>query len=57
MRATINLFYKDGRWMTVRTFDGTDKEIKKHVKETMAIYKNAGAASYEILDEAGKVIG
>lgn len=55
--ATINLYYKDGRWMTVRTFTGTEKEIKKHVKATMATYKNAGAASYDILDENGKVIG
>jgi hypothetical protein len=57
MKATINLYYKDGRWMTVRTFEGSEKEIKKHVKETMQVYKNAGAASYDILDEAGKVIG
>ena len=57
MRATINLYYKDGRWMTVRTFEGSDKEIKKHAKDTLAIYKNAGAASYDILDEDGKVIG
>ena len=57
MRATINLYYKDGRWMTVRTFSGTDKQIKKHAKDTLAVYKNAGAASYEILDEDGKVIG
>jgi hypothetical protein len=57
MKATINLYYKDGRFMTVRTFDGTDKEIKKHAKDTVAVYKNAGAASYDILDEAGKVIG
>jgi hypothetical protein len=57
MKATINLYYKDGRWMTVRTFNGSEKEIKKHAKETLAIYTNAGAASYDILDESGKVIG
>jgi hypothetical protein len=57
MKATINLYYKDGRWMTKRTFSGSEKEIKKHVKDTMAVYKNAGAASYDILDEDGKVIG
>ncbi len=57
MRATINLYYKDGRWMTVRTFEGTEKDIKKHAKDTLATYKNAGATSYDILDEAGTVIG
>ena len=57
MKATINLYYKDGRWMTCRTFTGTEKEIKAHVKQTMETYKNAGAASYDILDEAGKAIG
>jgi hypothetical protein len=57
MKATINLYYKDGRWMTVRTFSGTEKEVKKHAKDTLAVYTNAGAASFEILDEDGKVIG
>ena len=57
MKAKINLYYKDGRWMTVRTFSGTEKDIKKHAKDTLQIYKNAGAASYDILDEDGKVIG
>jgi hypothetical protein len=57
MKATINLYYKDGRFMTVRTFDGSEKDIKKHAKDTLAVYTNAGAASYDILDEAGKVIG
>ena len=38
MNAKINLYYKDGRWMTVRTFNGTEKEIKKHAKDTLAIY-------------------
>ena len=57
MNAKINLYYKDGRWMTVRTFNGTEKNIKKHAKDTLAIYKNAGAASFEILDDSGKVIG
>jgi len=57
MRATIKLYYKDGRFMTVRTFDGTEKDIKKHAKDTLAVYKNAGAASFDILDESGKVIG
>jgi hypothetical protein len=57
MKATINLYYKDGRFMTVRTFNGSEKDIKKHAKDTLATYKNAGAASYEIQDESGKVIG
>lgn len=57
MNAKINLYYKDGRWMTVRTCSGTEKEIKKHAKETLAVYKNAGATSFEILDEGGQVIG
>jgi hypothetical protein len=57
MMAKINYYYKDGRKMTTRLWPGTEKDIKKHAKDTLAIYTNAGAASYEILDEDGKVIG
>ena len=56
MKATINLYYKDGRFMTVRTFEGSEKDVKKHAKDTLQIYTNAGAASYDIVDESGKVI-
>jgi hypothetical protein len=56
MTAKITFYYKDGRKMTQRTFSGTDKEIKKHAKDTLATYKNAGAASFEIVDESGKAI-
>jgi hypothetical protein len=56
MIGKINFFYKDGRKMTTRLVPGSEKELKKHAKETLAVYTNAGATSYEILDEDGKVI-
>jgi hypothetical protein len=57
MNGTINYFYKDGRKMTTRTAAGTVKEVARHAKETLAVYKNAGAASFEILDENGNAVG
>ena len=56
MIGKITYFYKDGRRMTFRTWSGTEKEIKKHARDTLAVYKNAGAASFEIEDENGKAI-
>ena len=57
MIGTITWYYKDGRRMTSRQIAGTAREITKHAKEGLAIYKNAGAAGYEIHDEDGKAIG
>ena len=57
MIGTITWYYKDGRRMTSRQFSGTAKEITRHAKDGLAIYKNAGSASYEIVDEDGKAIG
>ncbi len=56
MIGKITFFYKDGRKMTARTAAGTVKEIVRHAKETLATYKNAGAAGYEIVGEDGKPI-